>query len=99
MNNQRRQLIVGAVGFAVASSGLMLRFVIRHPSSYSFQAFIGSFGHERTGGWNTPSVGDASAVLSKIGISLFYTGLLLMVAALLAWLFTPQQDTHEDRAA
>jgi len=75
----------------------MLRFVVHNSNSYNFLAFVGSFGHETGGGWNSPSVTLAYQTFSQIGMSLFYAGLLLTVAAVLAWLFTKQPV--EDRAA
>ena len=92
MNSRMRQLTVGTVGFAAATSGVMLRFVINHPGSYNFLAFAGSFGHTNSGYWGSPSVTIGYEMFSKIAMSLFYGGQLLIIAAVLAWLFTPQKD-------
>lgn len=100
MSNKHRQRIVGAIGLLVASFGLLFRFMIFNPWAYKYLSLIGTFGHNNSGSWGDPTVQMPYGVFSNIAMALVYAGIVLMVAAVLAWLsMSPEQTTHEKDAA
>jgi len=100
MSNKHRQRIVGSIGLLVASFGLLFRFAIFNTWSYKYLSLIATFGRNNTAAWGTPTVQVPYDVFSNIAMALVYAGIVLMVAAVLAWLFmSPEKDTDEKDAA
>ena len=98
MNNQRRQIIVFAVGFTVASGGVLFRFMLLDQRSHDAISLLTTFGRQPKAVWG-PQWQTTVDVLSSVAMGLFYSGLLLMIAAVLAWLFLPHQIKDEKDAA
>jgi hypothetical protein len=99
MNNQRRQIIVFVVGVSVAFGGMVFRFMLinnqRFHDAISFLTTLG----QKPKAMSSPSWDSTIQVAANVAMALFYSGLLLMIAAVLAWLFLPHRVTDEKDAA
>jgi hypothetical protein len=98
MHNQRRQLVVLAIGFSVALGGLLSRFIILDVRAHDAISLLTTFGREPKAVWG-PSWQTTMEVLGNAAMALFYSGVVLMIAAVLAWLFLSHQVTDEKDAA
>jgi hypothetical protein len=103
MNNKGRQLTVGAVGLVVTSLGAFFRLAILDSRTHDFLAMITSLGRFRSASnpLGTPilvAAWPATKTLEALGsmaLGVFFAGLMLMVAAVVAWLFTQPKNEHD----
>jgi len=95
MSNKHRQRIVGAIGLLVASVGILLRFVIFQNWSWKYLSLIATFGKSESYMLRYTDEFPFD-VFTTIAMAFFYAGIVLMVAAVIAWLFmTPETTTDE----
>ncbi|HTD65665.1 MAG TPA: hypothetical protein VK846_03930 [Candidatus Limnocylindria bacterium] len=102
MNNKGRQLTIGAIGLVTALSGVMFRLVVLDPRTHDSIALIASFGRIRKASgplWNAYDGASVHNMLASIALALFYAGLVLIVASVIAWLVGSQKGEEDDRAA
>ncbi|HMJ88588.1 MAG TPA: hypothetical protein VK530_02170 [Candidatus Acidoferrum sp.] len=94
MNNQRRQIVVFAVGFSVASIATVFRFAILDMRSHDAISWLTTFGRNPKAVWG-PQWQTTLDVFGSMAMAVFYSGAMLMVAAVLAWLFLPHRSRDE----
>jgi hypothetical protein len=102
MRKPGRQLTVAAIGFVVAWGGAFLRVIIMDNRTHDILAAISTFGRIRTAypmGMPNPATSwsptRAVEAFGSLATSIFCLGLLLMAAALIAWMLTPRPDAGD----
>ena len=98
MSNKTKQLIVGSLGLMLVLGGAVFRLCIKHHWFREPLCLIISLGETKYPAQAPYS--EAVEAVSAMSMGIFYTGLLLIVASLVHWLYLPpDHDSHESNAA
>jgi len=87
MSNHTKRLFVGCVGLALAAGGALIRLYIRDRWFQEPLCLLISMG--RTKFPTQAPYSEAVDAVSTMSMGIFYTGLVLIVASLVHWLFLP----------
>jgi hypothetical protein len=101
MKPKQRQLTVAGGGFAIALVGILLRLIVLDPRTHNFIACVASFGRiPKAKGplWDIYDGASVHNMLAVVAYALFYAGVVLVVASVIAWLFSAELGKDEDAA-